>query len=509
MFNKLFFRIFLALWIVSAGMIIIAGLYINFTLDEAFTSYIRSAEARELENIAENVNEIIQTAAENEEDSREVRHTLNHIASTHNTRILITDMEDNVIYDSGDTHGPRGPMHNQPMHDQIRGPMEGSNRGPERGTNNNEKEVREKLEADITQGDVSENGMDQTIFSYPIEINGTPAGEILLTSLDRGADFYTSEELDFISQLTGTILAGGGIALVISLIVSSLISFTISRPVEKLIQAAEKIKNGHFSQRAPVNGPEELKQLAGSFNSMAEAIEQTNYLKEKLTQDISHELRNPVASIKGYLEAFQDGILPPGQENLQSTLDELERLDDLTEELHQLALVNFQQVPMEQKRLELNHLGEKAAKFGRALASNKALDFEANLPDKAMYIMGDEKFLMAAIKNLLKNAVNYTDSGRVIFSIYKNNVENQAVIEVTDTGPGIPKNKLPYIFERFYRAEDARDRQTGGSGLGLALVKEWTETMGGDVAVSSTLKEGSSFRLFFPCKDTSNNQTTN
>ncbi len=246
----------------------------------------------------------------------------------------------------------------------------------------------------------------------------------------------------------------------------------------------------------------EVRELAESFNQMAANIERASYLKKKLTQDVSHELRNPVTSLKGYLEAFEDGVLISNREHIGYALQEVERLEHLIQDLHRLSLVDFQQAEVEKREVDLRELGNKLVAAVSPLVEKNGISFSYQLPPNKLFVMGDEKLLFAAVKNLLHNALDYTDSGCVIeltiTTRENNNGLDYAVIEISDTGQGIPADKLDYIFERFYRADESRDRKTGGSGLGLALVREWTRAMDGEIQVESSPGEGTTFRLVFP-----------
>ena len=491
--KSLFFRLFIALWFLSGGILLLAGLYINRTIDQEFTEFVQTTHSDERQNIIEAVTEII-AEAENTRQPRE-QMAINQLARTHNERIIIQDTDGEIIHDSI-THG-----HMQPRRDDMGGGMGGRMRENMPGGMGHRDETTEKPLEEIPSSIIEEN-------TFPLEVNGDTLGSVILLPTDRGEDFFTPTELDFRSNISRSIAIGGVISLILAAIISLIISLSISRPINTLKETAEGLKKGNLNLRAPIKGPREVRDLSLSFNSMAENLEKSDYLKKKLTQDLSHELRNPVASLKGYLEAFQDGVLPADKENIDHTINELERLENLTKELHHLALVDFKERNPDKKTLNLNELAEKISVTAKPQAIKKGIQFNYTPSKEKLIIEADEDLLYRAIKNLIQNAINHTEAGgKIELGIQKNqkNKENpgdSALIYVTDTGKGIPKEKLPYVFERFYRVDDSRAKNSsnngGGSGLGLSLVKEWTEAMGGSAGVNSKENEGSTFYLSFP-----------
>jgi len=461
MFNSLFFRLFLALWFVSAAALLLTGIYTDRAIEEDFEHFIKTAEERKVENVVEAVTSFFKDRAEND---RLRLSQLNHLARSQNVRIIVYNKQEEVVHDTHDHHQRGKGMPHQKRND------------------------RSILEES----------------THPLVIDGTHLESVTVIPLDRDREmgFLTPVEMDFRTRLRNSVLAGGAVSLVLSLFLSAGISVSIGRPVYNLQVAAEELKNGNLKRRASRRGPQEIKKLSESFNSMAEHIEKSNYLKKKLTQDISHELRNPVSSLRGYLEAFHDGVLPANQENLEHTLKELERLDYLTVDLHQLALAEVEDKAVNLEPLDLNETGKSVYEEVKPLLEARNIKFKYQAPEQELVIKGDRKLLHAAIKNLLQNAQRHTgEGGMVKLSLLAEKSQNWAVVSVSDNGPGIPAHKLPYIFERFYRADDSRSRDTGGSGLGLSLVKEWTRAMGGDVQVESREGEGSEFKLIFYCKN--------
>lgn len=506
--KSLFFRLFIALWLLSAGILLFSGFYINRTIYTEFQELVLTTRQEEKENILEAISEIF---IEEEEDSSRQQHpmAINQLARTHNMRIIVQDLEGDIIHDTS--------MHGPGHHSKSRGRGMKDNEKQNHG----EKTLQEKPLSEVPPEIIKEN-------TYPLTINETNIGEITLLPMDGIETIFSPRELDFRSQVTKSIAAGGAISLILSAIISTIISFSISKPINKLRSTAIELKKGHLDKRVPLSGPREIEQLSISFNSMAENLEKTDYLKKKLTQDVSHELRNPVASIKGYLEAFQDGILDPDYDNLHLTIKELKRLENLAEELHELALIDFKETKPRQELLDLEELTDKIKSSTFPQVRKKGINLNYNLhtannPEKEkLFIRGDKDLLYSAVKNLIQNAINHTEKGgKIELGLKKVQTKEElptpppteegpwAIIYVLDTGKGIPRDKLPYVFERFYRIDYSRvrdandatcssfDDKKGGSGIGLSLVKEWTHAMGGEVGVSSEEDKGSIFWLVF------------
>ena len=460
--NSLYFRLFFTLWFFCAGMLLLAGIYIDQSIDTSFRHFVQSTAEAERETVLAVLSDILKE----DTNGRGQFSAVNHLARTHNERIIIWDEDGNRVHDTLEHGWQRG--------------------------------MRMREEAEQEAAHLSPSFLEENTYALPEDI---PYDRATMISTDRGADNLTTLEYDFTWEITKSVLMGGGLSLVLSVLISIMISISISKPIFGLKRTAEKLKAGHLQERVSEVGPEEIKSLSESFNAMADTIEKADYLKKKLTQDISHELRNPVSSIKGYLEAFQDGVLMPDSANLSQTLAELKRLEEMTRDLHQLARMDFQESKKEKQPVNLTEVVEQIASGMEPILQRTGVAFLYQPPRAQYHILGDKEKLYAAIDNLVKNAIKYTPEGGQIELGVQLKGDKHVVVFVSDTGRGISKDKLPYIFERFYRAESSRTRDSrdkGGSGLGLALVKEWVEWMEGRVTVHSELGQGSTFEVILP-----------
>jgi signal transduction histidine kinase len=246
-----------------------------------------------------------------------------------------------------------------------------------------------------------------------------------------------------------------------------------------------------------VGGDDELAVLGTTMNRMAAKIAEQNALRRKLTGDISHELRTPLTTIQSYLEAFRDGILSPDEENLTAVLEETGRLGSLVQDLQELANADFQKRLVELKPLALNELLQAEVERLRPLLQRKELTIHLELPAQTIYAQADEELLARVLNNLVSNAYKYTPAGGTV-TVSLGQQAAEIVVAVQDSGIGIAAEHLPYLFERFYRVDPSRTRATGGSGIGLAIVRELVEAMGGRVDVTSQPGKGSCFYVYLP-----------
>ncbi|MBX5455852.1 MAG: HAMP domain-containing histidine kinase [Thermogemmatispora sp.] len=284
-----------------------------------------------------------------------------------------------------------------------------------------------------------------------------------------------------------------------------------------LAEAAHALRLGNYGVRVPVEGEDEVAQLQADFNAMAAELERAlRELKQErdtvagllktqreLVAAVSHELRTPVATVRGYLEAalrrLDRGELP---ESLPRDLEVMEaevlRLQRLVEDLFALACAEVGRLTLRCVPTDVGELARRlvAARAPLAWQSGR-VQVVAETPPTGPLALADPERLAQALQNLLHNGIRHTPPGGIV-AVAVSQEENKVVIQVRDTGEGIPAEELPRIWERFYQASSKLRRDGSGSGLGLALVKEWVEAMQGSVAATSVLSEGSCFTLYLP-----------
>ncbi|QNE19841.1 HAMP domain-containing histidine kinase [Kribbella qitaiheensis] len=270
------------------------------------------------------------------------------------------------------------------------------------------------------------------------------------------------------------------------------------RPILALTGAAQRMTNGDHAARVPVNGRDEVARLGHAFNAMAESIQHHDVQRKAMVSDVAHELRTPLANIKGYLVASEDGVVPLDKELVTSLLEEAGLLERLVVDLQDLALADAGKLRLHPEPRDLADLAQQVVSAHRPAADSAGVTLRAEVSGVAPAIV-DAGRIRQALGNLVSNAVRFTDSGgHVLVGVRR--VGDNYHLTVTDNGAGIAPEHLPYLFDRFYRAEHSRSRTTGGSGLGLAITKHLVEAHHGTITVTSTPDHGSTFTIRVPAR---------
>lgn len=271
-------------------------------------------------------------------------------------------------------------------------------------------------------------------------------------------------------------------------------------PVDRLTRAAERIGRGNLKERVEERrSQDEIGRLAATFNRMISRLEQAFERERRFTADASHELKTPLAVLRGDIEVALRRERAPEeyQRVLKSSLEEIARLTRLTDDLLTLARSDAGESVLSIEPVRLDQLAAEACAYIAPLANSAGVTLSFEAPESAIDIEGDPKRLKQLLVNLLDNAIKYTPSGgqaRLSLSV----IDSFALIEVSDTGRGIPTSALPNIFERFYRQTDARDARVTGFGLGLAISKWIIDAHGGSIEVDSKEGQGSHFTVKLP-----------
>ncbi len=307
---------------------------------------------------------------------------------------------------------------------------------------------------------------------------------------------------NFRSAFTEALLLGTLAAVLAAALASYFITRRVISPVEEMTRASERIAAGRYEERVPLRAQpgqeDELASLAVSFNKMADRLEQTETMRRRLIGDIAHELRTPLTTIKGYVEAMIDGVLPADEATLQQVYRESDRLQRLVQDLQVLSRVESPAFSLQRDRLEVAPLLQLAHSRLAAQFDEKGVGLGLENAGDLPAIQADEDRLVQVLTNLLGNALQYTDAGgQVTLSAHRQGAEVH--ITVRDTGIGIAAEHLPHIFERFYRVDKSRARAAGGSGIGLTIARNLVEAHGGRIwAQSAGAGRGSTLTFTLP-----------
>jgi signal transduction histidine kinase len=302
---------------------------------------------------------------------------------------------------------------------------------------------------------------------------------------------------DFLASINRALLLAAGVAGLAAMLLTVVLSRPILGPVEALTAAARRMERGDLSQRVEVRSNDEIGELAQAFNAMANGLTHLEELRRNMVSDVAHELRTPLSNIRGYLEAVQDGIVEPKPEVIGSLHEEAMLLNRLVDDLQELSLAEAGQLRLERQPVAPADLVNKATDAARAQAAAKGIALQVDLPEDLSLVDVDPQRIGQVLGNLLRNALTHTPPGGEVI-ITARSGESEVEVSVSDTGEGIPFEHLPYIFERFYRADKSRSRATGGTGLGLAIARQLVEAHGGTIGVESTPGEGAVFWFTLP-----------
>lgn len=276
-------------------------------------------------------------------------------------------------------------------------------------------------------------------------------------------------------------------ALVTSVVASLLVARRIARQLGQVRHASGRIATGDYTVQVPSVGMgAELDDLASAFNTMAAELSRVEQTRTRLLSDLAHEMRTPVATLEGYLEGIQDGVVQVDEETVTVILHQVSRLARLAQDIALVTTAEEGRLSMHRHPVRVDDLVGTAVRQASGLYAAAGVRLVAEVPDVASgsTLDVDQDRIGQVLTNLLDNALRHTSpGGRVVVRVVRH--QECLRLQVTDDGEGIAPQHLGHIFERFYRADSARDRAHGGSGIGLAIARSITRAHGGEVTVSS------------------------
>ena len=276
----------------------------------------------------------------------------------------------------------------------------------------------------------------------------------------------------------------GIVALFLAVILSSLLTKRVLKPLSEMTAITKEVASGNFSLRAKITTNDEVGELGTAFNSMADSLERIEKLRKKMVADVAHELRTPLTNLRGYLEALNDEVVPPTPELFKMLQEENLRLVHLVDNLQQLSRADAAKAYLNLEELILSELISQILELFSLNFSKKKIVVETNFIETEVPINADRDKLLQAIRNLVENCWKYTpNGGQVIVSTHI--IPNGLKVDFQNSGPGIAESDLPFIFERFFRTDRSRSRDAGGAGIGLAITKELIKAHDGYVGAES------------------------
>ena len=328
-------------------------------------------------------------------------------------------------------------------------------------------------------------------FSAPITVRGQHLGTA--TVRFTGSGLGAADNL-LRPALLRAIAGAAGLAALLALLTSLVVARRITRPIARLIAVTRSMAGGDRAARAgDVRGPRELRDLAAAFDQMADTLDREDQIRRDLVAGVAHELRTPVAVLQAGHEALLDGVTDPTPTELSSLRDEVLRLARMVDDLQTLAAADAATLHLARRRTDLADIAAGAAD---SLARRfEAADIALHPRLSPVPVLGDPRWLHQVITNLLTNALKFTPAGGSV-TITTGQEDENAVLEVADTGIGIPAEELPHIFDRFWRGAGAA--QTSGSGIGLPIAAELARAHGGALTATSQPGHGTRLTLTLP-----------
>jgi signal transduction histidine kinase len=352
------------------------------------------------------------------------------------------------------------------------------------------------------QTDTGEAGGSQ-YYGYPVYRSGR--GIVAAVYLARpvaggGVSGAVRTTLSLLKSVWWQLLLAGAISAAIALGLARLMARGMTQPIRDMAAAANRLSRGEYGERVAVESRDEIGQLAETFNRMATELESLERLRRDLVANVSHELKTPIAALRAHLENLLDGVEEPKRETLQVMLEQSERLSRLVEEVLDLSRLESGGVTLTMEPVRLAPL---VRQVGREIqiGREKSILFHNEVPSELPPVRADSERLHQVLFNLLDNAFRFTPAGGSV-TVSAARVDGSCEVTVDDTGPGIPEEHLPFVFERFYRVDSARSRGDGGTGIGLTIVRTVVEAHGGHIWAERREEGGSRFRFELPFDET-------
>lgn len=329
-----------------------------------------------------------------------------------------------------------------------------------------------------------------------IQMHNLFAAYLNMPQMDMGHN-----EMSFLHSVHESLIWVGILFVVIGFAASFLLAKSITQPLRALAHGAEEIRRGKLGVHVDINSSDEIGQLADTFNNMSAQLAQVEEIRRKFLADTAHELRTPLAILNGNLENMLTGASEPTMERLFSMQEEVLRLTRLVENIRDLSLAKLHKLPLNKQPTNINQLLLRAVDMFKPLLDENRLsvktEFAQGLPD----ISVDADRMNQVFYNLISNAIRYSPpEGSITLrtSIKKRDKKTWLLTECRDNGNGIADKDLPHIFDSFYRGDTARSRADGGTGIGLSLVKYYSEAHRGFAEAANDKNGGALFSIWLP-----------
>jgi signal transduction histidine kinase len=445
--------------LVALTAVALIGFLSNTLIDRRFESYITKQQKARAENIAETLGMYYDELTDKWDMSS--IHALGMYSLYDGYLIKVFDKNGNDVWDAE--------CHDMSLCRQVM------------------TEISERMSSHGAAGDFMSTG-------YDIARDGQKVGSVSVRYF--GPFFLSESDFSFLSSLNLIFLAIGVFSLLLSFAIGGLLARRIVSPISESIDIANKIADGRYDVRLESRTKTwELHKLVSAINLLASNLAKQEKLRKQLTADVAHELRTPLATLSSHLEAMIEHVWEPTVNRLKSCHDEILRLSGMVADLERLERAESDNLKLDKTPADLLDLAKNARCVFEAQLAGKNIRLEIEGAPSVVSV--DKGRIGGVIANLMSNAVKYTPDGGEI-SVFVKDSPSEAVFVIEDTGTGIPESELPFIFERFYRADKSRNRNTGGAGIGLAIVKSVVTAHGGTVMAENRDGGGCRFSMVLP-----------
>ena len=329
----------------------------------------------------------------------------------------------------------------------------------------------------------------------PVEVDGQQVGTVLLTNQEWERAAFENR---FLAGINRALFFGAVGATILALTLGALLARTLTRPLRELAGASRALAQGNLGAQVPVRTQDELGELAAAFNQMSAELDRAVAQRRQMTADIAHDLRTPLTVLAGYLEAMDDGSLAPTPDRLAIMQQEVQGLTRLVEDLRILSLADAGELPLAPEAIDVGRLLERVRQAHEPQAGQQGVRLGTEVAPALPSTHLDPERMRQVLGNLVSNALRHTGAGGSVTLAAGLDGPGTLLVEVRDTGSGIPPEDLPHIFNRFYRGDRARAEGQGESGLGLAIVRSLVTMHRGKITVDSAPGRGTTFSIRLP-----------
>jgi signal transduction histidine kinase len=450
------------------GSIILVSAISNYTVGKKFQDYLVDEHNTKVNNAVEIINDLYSGQKESSGgiNTSEINtDEIQRYAELQELYIEVKGSNNKTLYTSGSSHL----KHSNMMMGNMMGSMMHNYSG-------------------INMGEYTEN-------EYPLLSNNEKIGTIKIGYF--GTSYLSSASVSFISALNHSIMISAIIALIFGFLISIIISKQISKPLVKITETANKMRDGNLKVRALINtSTKEIDDLSNSINYLAETLSSQEMLRKRLTSDMAHELRTPLTTLKTHVEAFIDGIWEPTTERFEIFYEEIERLTKMVDNLRNLAKLEEANINLNKSKVNISKELEKIIDTYKPIYIKENYELTSDITPEVITMVDKDKFKQI-INNLLSNSYKYLKPNGKVNVVLKKE-KSKIIIKVIDNGIGIIEKDIPYVFERLYRSDLSRNKNTGGSGIGLAITKAFVEAHGGRIYLKSKVNEETTFTVELP-----------